>query len=332
MTSKPQNIHFDVLESWEHLPEGWSFTEVAGVACNSHDHVYVFCRGEHPVIVFDKDGHFLDAWGEGVFETPHGIFIDREDKVHLVDCGDHTVRTYTAAGAFIDMLGSPGGSSDTGFRMGHSPVDHAAGPFNRVTNVAVCADGTRYVADGYGNSRVHKFDSSGQCVHSWGEPGSGPGQFNLPHGIAVDSAGTVYVADRENSRIQLFTAQGEYVTAWDFVNRPDDIFIDAQDFVHVAELGFRSGVGNVPHYRLMNEPPPGHDPIARVGIYEPDGSLVCQIGGDEEVLLGNFIAPHGLWADSQGDLYVGEVVVASGAAARLAPLPALAFQKFKRSG
>ncbi|MEM7253780.1 MAG: peptidyl-alpha-hydroxyglycine alpha-amidating lyase family protein [Pseudomonadota bacterium] len=331
-TKNRHGLEFEVVQGWEQLPEGWSFTEVAGVACDSSDNVFVFCRGDHPVIVFDKEGQFINAWGENTFDTPHGIFIDGDDTVHLVDCGDHTVRQYRPNGELIRTLGEPGQSSDTGFEMDVSPVAYAGDPFNRLTNVAVLPDGGMYVADGYGNARVHKFDASGALEFSWGRPGSGPGEFNLPHGIAVDSAGTVYVADRENSRIQLFSPAGEYRASWDFVNRPDDIFIDDQDQVHVAELGFRSGVGHPPHYRLMNTPPPGHEPIARVGIYDPDGDTIARIGGDEEVLPGNFIAPHGLWADSRGDLYVGEVVVASGAAERLAPLEAVSFQKFKRSG
>ena len=92
------SLEFEVVEGWERLPEGWSFTEVAGVAVDSRDRVYVFCRGEHPLIVFDKDGKFLDAWGEGMFPRPHGIFIDHEDRVHLVDCWDHTIRTFTTDG------------------------------------------------------------------------------------------------------------------------------------------------------------------------------------------------------------------------------------------
>ena len=331
MTKGKHKIEFEVVEGWEQLPEGWSFVEVAGVAVDSHDNVYVFCRGEHPLIVFDKEGRFLNAWGEGTFTVPHGIYIDTQDRVHLVDCGDHTIRVYSTDGDLLKVVGEPGKSSDTGFLMDVSPVQHAAEPFNRVTNVAVLPEGGFYVADGYGNARIHKFSAAGDLEFSWGEPGSGPGQFNLPHGIGVDSAGTVYVADRENSRVQLFTPGGEYLRSWDFVNRPDDIFIDDQDRVHVAELGFRSGIRKVPHYKLMLKPPPGHEPIARVGVYDPDGDLVCRIGGEEEVLPGNFIAPHGLWADSHGDLYVGEVIVASGAAARLAPLTGHSFQKFKRS-
>ena len=296
------------------------------------DRVYVFCRGEHPLIVFDKDGKFLDAWGEGMFPRPHGIFIDREDRVHLVDCGDHTIRTFTTDGTLLRTVGEPGRCSDTGFVPDVSPVQYPGEPFNQVTNVAVLGDGSMYVADGYGNARVHRFDANGNLEFSWGEPGSAPGQFNLPHGIAVDSTGTVYVADRENFRIQLFSPDGEFRTTWDFVNRPDDIFIDAQDNVHVAELGFRSGVQPEPHLRFMTTPPHGHDPIARVGIYDPDGAVQCRIGGGEEVLPGNFIAPHGLWTDSRGDLYVGEVTVSSGATARLAPFTAQCFQKFVRSG
>ena len=315
MAKGHHGLEFEVVEGWVRLPEGWSFTEVAGVAVDSRDRVYVFCRGEHPLIVFDKEGKFLDAWGEGMFPRPHGIFIDHADRVHLVDCGDHTIRTFDTDGTLLGTMGEPGRCSDTGFVPDVSPVQYAGEPFNQVTNVAVLRDGSMYVADGYGNARVHRFDANGKLEFSWGEPGSAPGQFNLPHGIAVDSAGTVYVADRENSRIQLFSPEGEYRTSWDFVNRPDDIFIDGQDSVHVAELGFRSGVRAGPHFRLMTAPPHGHDPIARVGIYDPDGAVQCLIGGEEEVLPGNFIAPHGLWLDSRGDLYVGEVTVASGAAA-----------------
>ena len=323
-------FEYEVLEGWEQLPDGWSFVEVAGVAVDSQDKVYVFCRGEHPLIVFDKDGHFLNAWGEGVFTTPHGIFVDHKDQVHLVDCGDHTVRTYSVSGELLSTMGEPGKSSDTGFEENVSPVAYGGGPFNRLTNVAVLPDGGMYIADGYGNARVHKFDAKGQLEFSWGEPGNGPGQFNLPHGIGVDSAGTVYVADRENSRMQLFSPSGEYLKSWDFLNRPDDIFIDGQDNIYIAELGFRVKLGDPPHYRLMNDPPAGHDPIAAVSICDPDGRVQNRIGGEDEVLPGNFIAPHGLWADSRGDLYVGEVVVASGSAARLAPLPAQSFQKFIR--
>lgn len=328
----PHKLEYEVVAGWERLPEGWSFVEVAGVATDSKDRVYVFCRGAHPVIVFDREGRFLNAWGEGLFAIPHGIFIDAQDTLYLADSGDHTVRKFAPDGRLLMTLGKRGVGSDTGFRLDHSPVRFAGDPFNRPTNAAVLPNGDFYVADGYGNARVHKFAADGTLLFSWGEPGSGPGQFNLPHGIAVDSAGTVYVADRENSRIQIFSPTGEYLRSWEWLNRPDDIFIDTQDNLYIAELGFEVSRKSPPHYRFMEHAPIGHSRIARVSICDPEGRVQLQVGGEEAVLPGNFIAPHGIWADSHGDFYVGEVIVASGAVKRFAPLTCHAFQKFQRSG
>jgi sugar lactone lactonase YvrE len=324
-------LEYEVLEGWERLPEGWSFVEVAGVAVDSRDRVYVFNRGAHPVIVFDKDGRFLNAWGEGLVTNAHGIFIDRDDLVYLADNHEHIVRKFTADGKLLMTLGQPGRATDTGFRIGATPVARASGPFNGVTKAAVGPGGEIFVSDGYGNARVHVYSPGGELLRSWGEPGSGEGQFNLPHSIAVDSAGHVYVADRENSRIQIFDSQGNFQREWDWVNRPDDIFIDEQDNLYVAELGWVIQARDVPHYRLMNAPPMGHAPIARVTVCDPDGKIQAQVGGEDPLLPGNFIAPHGIWADSRGDFYVGEVIKTSGAIQQFAPFPCRAFQKFQRS-
>ena len=214
-----------------------------------------------------------------------------------------------------------------------SPVTRAAGPFNTVTNVTLAPDGEIYAADGYGNARVHRFAADGRLLASWGEPGSGPGQFNLPHGIAVDRGGRVYVADRENSRIQIFSRDGALLEIWDWVNRPCDLFIDAEERIYVAELGFVVGNEPVPHLRLMQAPPAGHSPIAQVSICTPDGTLIGRVGGEHSVLPGNFFAPHGLCVSPRGDLYVGEVVAATGVVRRLAPLTPHCLQKFvRRSG
>ncbi len=332
MAVGPHKIEYEVLQGWEQLPEGWSFVEVAGVAVDSRDRVYVFNRGDHPIIVFDKEGKFLDAWGEGVFRSAHGIFIDRNDHLYLADNLDHTVRKYTSDGQLLVTLGEKDNPSDTGFQEGVSPVRHAAGPFNRVTNVAVVPSGEIYISDGYGNARVHKFSAEGELLLSWGESGKGSGQFNLPHGVAVDSQGLVYVADRENSRIQIFNPDGEYLRDWNWVNRPDDIFIDDQDNLYIAELGFYPWRTHRPHFELMTIPPAGHAPIARVTICDPDAEIHLQIGGYQPLLPGNFLSPHGIWADSHGDLYVGEVVKSAGDVEHYAPLNCRSFQKFKRAG
>jgi DNA-binding beta-propeller fold protein YncE len=334
MARGPHGLEYEVVRGWERLPEGWSFTEVAGVAVDSRDRVYVFTRGEHPVIVFDKEGKFLDAWGEGQFQRPHGAYMTAKDELYLVDDKAHTVHQFELDGTPVRKLGG-GPPSDTGYEPGVSPVARAAGPFNWVTNVAIAPDGSLYAADGYGNARVHHFSAAGELLHSWGEQGGDYGEFNLPHGIAVDRQGRVYVCDRENSRIQIFSGEGEFIELWDWVNRPTDIFIDDQEVIHIAEIGFAMGVRSVPHFRNRFYAPPGHDPIARVTLCTPDGEIIQRIGAAEAVLPGNFIAPHGLWADSEGSLYVGEVTQTSGGGRFYAPdnpLGAHCFQKFVRRG
>ena len=332
MAKGPHKLEYEVIEGWERLPEGWSFVEVAGVAVDSADRVYVFNRGDHPVIVFDKEGKFLDAWGEGVFHTPHGIFIDGNDRLYCADNGDHTVRIFNTEGHLQALLGEPGVAAETGFKVGARPVLYSAGPFNQVTNVATAPNGDMLIADGYGNARVHRYAPDGTLVASWGAPGSQPGEFNIPHGIAVDRGGRVYVADRENSRIQIFNGDGVFLTSWDWVNRPDDLFIDEDENLYIAELGWSTPATPSPHLKFMEHPPIGHDPVARVTVCDLDGHIIARFGGADAVLPGNFIAPHGIWADSKGGLYVGEVVKRSGAIDHFAPLTCHAFQKFRRAG
>jgi hypothetical protein len=132
------------------------------------------------MIVFDKEGKFLNAWGEGMFVGPHGIFIDHADNLWLADDKDHTVHKCTPAGEKLMTLGESGKPADTGSKIGASPVQRAAGPFHRVTNVAVLPSGDMYIADGYGNARVHKFSAKGELLFSWGEPGRGPASGSKP--------------------------------------------------------------------------------------------------------------------------------------------------------
>lgn len=316
-------IEFEVIRNWEKLPEGWSFVEVAGVATDSQDRVYAFNRGEHPMIVFDSDGNFLDAWGEGVFKNPHGLFISSDDIIFAADNVDHTVRIFNTSGRLLHTLGEKDKPSDTGFIPGESPVRYGGGPFNRVTNVALDSESNLFVSDGYGNSRVHKFSNTGDYLFSWGEPGDGPGEFNLPHAIAVDADDRIYVADRENSRIQVFDHIGEHLATWDHVTRPDDLFIDKAGILHVAELGEIAGRG--PNIEILP-----HTPHASVCLLDLDGELITRFGERDAVLPGNFFAPHGIWADSKGDLYVAEVTVSGGANHGLVPMDCHSLQKFKR--
>ena len=287
---------------WGALPAGWSYVEVAGVAADSQDNVYVFNRGEHPVIVFDRDGAFLRSWGEGTIERAHGIFITADDRLFLTDDQDHTVTEYTLAGERVMTMGVSGRPSDTGVvGIDYRTIAQVAGPFNLPTNLVAAGGDRLYVTDGYGNARVHAFLSTGDYLFSWGGPGSGPGEFNLPHGIDVDSRGRVFVADRENSRIQLFDAEGRFLEQWPDIVRPTDLFICDDDTVFVAEEGARCG--------LLPWMTPEPDAIGgRIAVFAPDGELLARWGGGlDPCSAGDFYAPHAIWLDSNRTIYVGEV-------------------------
>ncbi|MHB9090598.1 MAG: peptidyl-alpha-hydroxyglycine alpha-amidating lyase family protein, partial [Chloroflexota bacterium] len=246
--------------------------------------------------------NFLKSWGEGLFARAHGLFIGPDDSVYCVDDGDHTVRKCTPDGKVLMTLGTPGVPTDTGYVPNDFlSVKFGGAPFHRPTNLALAADGAMYVADGYGNSRVHKFSPAGELLFSWGEPGSGPGQFRLVHGIVVGKDGTVYVGDRMNSRVQVFSPSGKFITQWNDVYQPDDLWIDASGHMFVAELGYNAELpmsGPVPA--------PGHG-YPRVSIRDLAGKVVASIANPDPRAPGGFLATHGVRLDSHGDLYVGEV-------------------------
>lgn len=318
-------MNYIANDRWAQLPAGWFWPEVAAVATDSRDRVFVFNRGEHPVMIFDRDGSFVAAWGEGLFKRPHGIAIGPDDSVYCTDDLDHTVRKYTPEGRLLLTLGTSGQASDTGAAsMDYRNIRRAGPPFHYPTNLALAADGTMFITDGYGNARVHVFSPEGALLRSWGEPGSGPGQFQLPHGIAVDERGTVYVADRENSRIQLFTDAGAYVTEWTDVARPCQIHIDRVGDAYVAELGWRAGL-----WPGMNAPTPDATG-GRVSVFRAGTLLTRRGGGQDPCAPGDFFAPHGICVDSHGDVYVAEVTWSAGGKNGVVPATCHSLQKFSR--
>lgn len=311
-------------DKWAKLPEGWSFVEVVGVGTDRQDRVFVFNRGEHPVIVLDRDGNFLRCWGEGLFARPHGLFVGPDDSVYCTDDQGHKVCQFSPEGKLLLQLGD-GTASDTGVQdSDYRTISHGGPPFNLPTNLALAPDGAMYVSDGYGNARVHKFSPTGEHLLSWGEPGSAAGQFNLPHGIKVDGDGKVYVADRENSRIQIFSGGGEFLAEWTDVARPTELFIDPAGNVFVAELGYRAGM-----FPWMTPDP--RRTGGRVSVFNSNGELQARWGGgDAPLAAGDFFAPHDVWADSRGDLYVGEVTQSAGGRQGLVPSDCPSLQKFAR--
>jgi hypothetical protein len=288
---------YEVVPAWGELPDGWVMSDVGGVAIDSQDRVYVFNRSDHPMIVFDRDGKLLSTWGEGTFSHPHGAHIGPDDTIYCTDDGDHTVRKCTLDGRVLLELGIPG-----------KPSAYMSGePFCRCTHTALSPRGDIYVSDGYWNARVHKYSPDGVHLLSFGQPGTEPGEFNLPHNITCDADGWVYVADRENHRVQVFDGEGRFETQWYGVHRPSGLAQGAHSpggdsLCYVGEAG--------PTYDY-NRNAPNLGP--RVSIWTSRGDLVARLGltpaaGTEP---GQFLSPHGIAVDSRGDIYVGEVAYTS---------------------
>jgi DNA-binding beta-propeller fold protein YncE len=290
MTLRPDALRYRVVEGWGKLPDGFRFVEATAVAVDSRDQVFVYNRGDHPVMVFDREGRFLRSWGEGQTSRAHGITIGPDDAVWLTDDGNHTIRKHTPEGKLLLTLGDPDKPT----------AAHGGKPFNRPTHVALHPrTGEIFVSDGYGNSRVHKYDPAGRLLLSWGEPGTDPGCFNIPHNIATDADGLVYVADRENHRVQVFDDRGHFQSQLVNLHRPCGLHAERGH-------GGRLYVGELPSHLPVNAAVPNLG--ARVSVLSLKGDLLGRFGGrfaGEQP--GEFVAPHGVARDSHGDVYVAEV-------------------------
>ena len=184
--------------------EGWELDMVSSVAVDRKGVVYLLQRGDKadPVVAVDRDGRVLRSWGKGLYKIPHSIRIDPAGNVWTVDAQSSVVLKFT-----------PEGKKLLEISVGGQPAS-ARSQFCGTTDIAFAPDGRLFISDGYANARVLEYTAGGQRVREWGSPGTGPGQFRLPHGIAVDETGVIYVADRENGRIQRFDLEGRYLGEW----------------------------------------------------------------------------------------------------------------------
>lgn len=297
------------VSDWAQIPADIDFVEAIGVTIGTDDRLFVFNRGNPSVLMFHPDGTFIGTWGENSFVRPHGICGVPDGTLYLTDDLGHRVTQFSDDGTFLRNIGPAGIASSTGVDGFDYRSIACAGPYNLPTNVAVTKDNHLFITDGYGNARVHHFDAEGDLVQSWGESGSGTGQFNVPHGICVDQQDRVLVADRENSRIQIFDRQGTFLTSWTDVVRPCQIFAAENGEFFVAELGNRNG--RFPWHSLPERPTDG-----RVSIFDDQGNLLSRWGrGLDARQSDGFYACHDICVDSEGSVYVGEVAVTAATAA-----------------
>jgi DNA-binding beta-propeller fold protein YncE len=275
---------YQVVHGWPQLPAGYAFGQVSGVGVDSHNHVFVFHRGGPPVFCFDgATGRVIASWGSGLFATPHGLAIDSHDNVWLTDIGHNQVFEFSHDGKLLMTLGV----KDTPGIDG----EH----FNQPTDVAVAPSGEFYVSDGYGNSRVAKFSAEGKFLFDWGRKGGKPGEFDLPHGICLDAQGHVYVADRSNSRLQIFDGNGKFIAEWKgpAIGRPWDVFVGADELVYIMDGGD------------MKPAPPDR---GRVIILNRDGKVLDEFGsfGSYD---GQFYWGHAVAVAPNGHVYAADVNV-----------------------
>ena len=236
---------YELIQDWPKLPSGEALGVVSTVATDSQDRVYAFQRQDPPVMVFDREGNYLNRWGIGAITDPHGMTIV-DDIVYITDRSDNVAVKFTLDGKPLQVIGDRGVFSDTGCENPGELVPRAAGPFNYCTEMAPSPTGAIYVSDGYRNARVHRFSSEGRLIQSWGQPGkTEAGHFHLVHSLLIDPQGKVYVCDRANRRVQIFSPDGEFITMWTGMGGPDNIVRDKDGIFYIAEQADESGDSHV---------------------------------------------------------------------------------------
>jgi len=257
---------YQLVENWAQLPPGITWSSATGVAIDTHGTIYVHHR-PMPIMAFDGNGRFLRAWGQGMFLSPHFLRTDPTGNIWVTDRGLHQIFKVSGEGTILMTLGQKGVRGDNA----------SQDAFNQPADVVIAPDGSIFIADGESlNTRVVQYSQEGKFVKYWGGRGTDPGKFDVPHSIAMDSTGRLYVADRGNNRIQRFAQDGQYLGQWTHFGKPSGLFITTDDTLYVVD---ESNHLFIAHTR--------------------DGCILDRIEG--------FNNPHAVAVDKQGSIYIAEV-------------------------
>ena len=245
------------VSNWAKLLSDLILGNVACVAVDDRDRVYLFNRGNHPVVVLSQSGAHINM-GRGCFSNPHGASIGPDQCIYLTDNFDHTVRKFSLDGKLLLKIGTAGESSDF----------MSEKPFCKCTHSAISPTGSIFVSDGYQNACIHKFDPNGKLLKSWGTSGTGPKEINLPHNICCDPDGWVCVADRENSRFQIFDTNGQFETQINNMHRPSAPAITPGTCLNCI-------IGELASYLKVNQDFPDIGPF--VSIFNQQGNVLSRL-------------------------------------------------------
>ena len=212
----PRQLSWELVEDFFQIPDDIWLAEAVGVDVNAEGNIFILNRGNIPLLEFTPEGEYVRSYGEGspIFHAAHSVRFDREDNMWIVDSANNLVVRVSPNGVIEQTLGR---RLEPWVTLTHGPAVAAipsATNFYHPTDVAVAPDGSTYVADGYGNSRIAHFSKEGNLLNHWGERGTQPGQFNTPHSLVIDDAGNIYVADRANNRVQTFDLKGNFLKQW----------------------------------------------------------------------------------------------------------------------
>lgn len=277
------NVTYEVVPGWPRLPDAVELGPVSAVSVGPEGRVFVLHRGEgDPVLCFDREGKFLFAWGQGRIQMGHGLKLDPQGFVWVTDIGHHQVYKFSPEG---DLLQEFGSKDDPGDRLDQ---------FNEPTDVAFSATGDIYITDGYGNSRILKFDSKGKLLRTWGHPGRDPGEFRTPHAICVDPRERIYVSDRTNDRIQVFDSEGRFLEEWFNLPYMDGLFC-APDGTLFAATGRDNQILRLDSHGVVLESHGG------------PRSTEADLQNNVRPPAGRFNVIHGITLDAEGSVYAAEV-------------------------
>ncbi len=302
MIIKTADGSYDWVPGWGATPAELAGYDVAGVAVDSSDRVFVLSRSTLPIVVLDKAGSFITGWGVGDFVRPHGVHVAPDDSIWCADDEGQRLIHYSSSGELLEIIQKENRASETRYIVGDShSVRQSSDPFCYPTGIASGTDRDIWVTDGYGNARVHHFNSDGALLASFGRPGNGALEFVIPHGVLRVPSGELLVSDRENERVQVIDTGGTMVGSWTGLHFPNNVATFDNSIYYVAELG--NVVQGIPPE--MNVVPEALH--ARVTARDRTGKLLAEILPAPGTELDVWFAPHGIAVDSHGDIYVAEV-------------------------